>query len=991
MFRPLCLCLVGMLFSVAVRAQDTFVPRAQDAPPGPALTPQQAIAKMKVPDGFSVELVAAEPTIANPVAMTFDERGRIWVTESFEYPRKSAGPGKDRIKVLESTKGDGVYDKMTVFAEGLNIPSGIAVGHGGIWVANSPDLLFYKEGPDGKAIGEPEVVLTGFGRDDTHELPNSLTWGPDGWLYGWNGVFNPSHIRHRGKEFHFTCAIFRIHPKTREFQVWCEGTSNPWGLAFDTEGSAFASACVIDHLWHLVESGYYNRQGGPYPPNTWKLESIVKHRHQKAAYCGVTWYDSDAYPAEYRNKLYMGNIHGGCINADAIERSGASYFATTRNDLLTANDAWFMPVVQKTGPDGCLYVLDWYDRYHCYQDANRDPKGVDREKGRLYRIRYKGVANAGVFDLSKESDAALIARLGSGNGFFRDMAQRVLSERDTPATRSKLEAAIFDATLSRPNRLHALWARVSSGEVGDPLLLKLLAHDDPTFRAWGLRTAGNAGRVSPTVRQAVAASANDTSADVKLQAAIVAGKIADLDPLPIWVAVLSTCGTDRTIPPVVWQNLHPLLASRGNAFLAALEKADLSQPGFGGVIPRTIDLMLSQPKIDVGRVSSLLKLLAGQPKLGSRLLRSTITNVSNRIQTGEIAGEARVALAKAVLPVLAGIGTADLAFDIRVLSAGLGDANAVAALADSAKTASTPAPQRLRAIQTLIGLKTPGLTASAVEILSDPKKTPVAFRGELLDSLGKLEDPLAGTPLLGLFPKLEGELKPRLIEVLTQRADWAKPLLEAVAAKTIAPSAINLNQVRRMATMKDAEVAKAVKAIWGTVREERNPERETLVAEMKVMLRKTPGNATRGIAVFKTLCAQCHKMHGDGMEVGPDITNNGRSDFDQLVANVFDPSQVIGEGYVAWNVVTLKGQRLTGLLAENSPQRVALKIQGGKLETIARADVDEMGPSKVSLMPEGIEKQYKAQELADLFAYLMLDKPPTDPTARLIPGSPKFR
>src|SRR3954452_18222507 len=276
------------------------------------------MARMTGSPGFKVELVASEPDIVNPVAMTFDERGRIWITESLEYPRLEAGPGSDRIKVLEDTDGDGKADKFTIFAEGLNIPSGIAVGYGGVWVANSPDILFLRDTDgDGKA-DKSEVVVTGFGREDTHELPNSLTWGPDGWLYGWNGVFNPAHVVHRGKTFDFTCAIFRIHPQTREFQIWCEGTSNPWGIAFNQDGDAFASACVIDHFWHLTESGYYYRQGGPYPPFTWKLESIVDFNHQKAAYCGVHYFDSPAYPEKYRNTFYMGNIHGNCINVDTV-------------------------------------------------------------------------------------------------------------------------------------------------------------------------------------------------------------------------------------------------------------------------------------------------------------------------------------------------------------------------------------------------------------------------------------------------------------------------------------------------------------------------------------------------------------------------------------------------------------------------------------------------------------------------------------------------
>src|SRR5262245_9727180 len=347
------LLLPAALLTLPLTAQKTKpIPHGQDRPPNEPLSPAEAIARMKVLEGFSVELVASEPDIVNPVAMTFDERGRIWVTESLEYPRFEAGPGRDRIKVLEDTDGDGKIDKVTVFADGLNIPSGIAVGHGGVWVANSPDILFLQDTDgDGKA-DRREVVATGFGRADTHELPNSLTWGPDGWLCGLNGVFNPSRVTsNNGKEYRFTCALFRIHPKTREFQVFCEGTSNPWGVAFDPEGSAFVSACVIDHLWHLVETGYYIRQGGPYPPHTWPIDSIVKHKHQKAAYAGLCYFDSDTYPTQYRDRLYMGNIHGGCINVDVLERDGSTYMAKPAADFLTANDQWFMPVSQKLGPD----------------------------------------------------------------------------------------------------------------------------------------------------------------------------------------------------------------------------------------------------------------------------------------------------------------------------------------------------------------------------------------------------------------------------------------------------------------------------------------------------------------------------------------------------------------------------------------------------------------------------------------------------------------
>lgn len=599
-------------------AEDEFIPRAQDKPPGPALRPDEAIKKMTVPEGFSVELVAAEPDVLNPVAMAIDERGRFWITESFEYPRREPGPGKDRVKVLEDTNGDGRADKVTIFAEGLNIPSGVAVGHGGVWVANAPDILFMQDSDgDGKA-DKQEVIVTGFGREDTHELPNSLTWGPDGYLYGLNGVFNhcdvnyPESSPHFKKDFagwKFTCALFRIHPVTKKFEVFCEGTSNPWGVTFNPEGSAFISACVIDHLWHLTESAYYQRQGGPYPPFTWPQNSIVKHKHQKAAYCGITYLDSDSYPAEYRDKLYMGNIHGGCINVDKVARDGSTYFGTPGEDFLTANDAWFMPVVQKVGPDGSLYVLDWYDRYHCYQDANRDPKGIDRANGRLYRVRYKDTPHTKPFDLSKETDEQLVERLKSDNVYFRETAQRLLQERTynegvtrkpggVNQIREKLVELILARDTPHKTRMHAMFSYVGAGPLGDDDLEPLLNHGNVDVRAWAIRTAGNHPEITYRASLAkIAALADDPSPEVRLQVAIVARKVLGLEPLPLLVKILAGAGDDKMIPHVVWQNLHPLLETQGPEFLKEVKKYDIkASPALSKVMPKATERMLAKKK-----------------------------------------------------------------------------------------------------------------------------------------------------------------------------------------------------------------------------------------------------------------------------------------------------------------------------------------------------------------------------------------------------------
>jgi putative heme-binding domain-containing protein len=970
------------------------IPHGQDELPGPPLTPAEAIKKMKVPEGFTVELVAAEPDIVNPVAMTFDERGRIWITESLEYPRSSAGPGRDRIKVLESTRGDGRYDKISVFADGLNIPSGIAVGYGGVWVANAPDILFLQ---DTKGTGRADrraVVVTGFGRSDTHELPNSLTWGPDGWLYGLNGVFNHSHVKQGGKDFQFTCAMFRIHPRTREFQLFAQGTSNPWGIAWDNEGSGFVSACVIDHLWHLTETGYYQRQGGPYPPHTWVLGSIVKHRHQKAAYCGLHFFDSDAYPPEYRERLYMGNIHGGCINVDVLQRDGSSYLASPAADFLTANDPWFMPVVQKTGPDGCLYILDWYDRYHCYQDARRDPAGIDRERGRLYRIRYKNTPSAGSFDLGRESDDELIARLYSPNVYFRDCTQRLLCERNQPATRTKLERLVLNQQAPRKARMHALWALVGTGSLNPTFHLQLLAHDDAGCRAWGVRAAGNFHAVDGAVRDKIKSLAHDPAGVVQLQVAIAARKVAGIDPMPLLLEVLATAGPDQVISAICWQNLNPLLENGSQQFLRLIEKIDLKRaPNVARFLPRVIERVLGGTSPDAAAAVALIRTVTSDTTVDRGIAGQCLDGMAKKIQSGEITGELLASLRAGLLaqvdPLLAGKPDTPFYLSAALLAASLKDRRAIAIVRNCLTSSQQPEQARLHALGALIAGADASLLTEVAAILRNTKANSARFRGQVLASLGRLDDPKVADMVLVSYAGLEPDLQPRAIELLTQRVTWSKQLLQAISRKEVPATSLNVNHVRNILAGKDAELIKQVKMLWGSVRQDRNPEREKVVNEMRSFLRQNRGDPVAGAQVFKNVCAQCHKIHGEGQDVGPDITVNGRSDFDQLLSNVFDPSLVIGAAYQAVTVATAKGQFITGLVVEDNPQRVVLKLQGGKLETIARADIDQITVSQVSLMPEGLEKQLKPKEIADLFAFLTLDKPPSDPTARRIPGAPK--
>lgn len=1000
--------LVGSLALVclsSVEAQEKFIPRRQSKLPGPPLSPAEAIQKMDVPPGFNVEVVASEPDLVNPVSMTFDDQGRVWVTESLEYPRSSPGKGRDRVKVLEDTNGDGTLDKTTIFADGLNIPSGIAVGFGGVWVANSPDILFLKDTDGDLKADSREVVVTGFGRTDTHELPNSLTWGPDGWLYGLNGVFNHSHVKyppgspHAKKTpqgFKFTCALFRINPRTWEFQVFSEGTSNPWGVAWDPEGSAFLSACVIDHLWHIVESGYYHRQGGPYPPFTWKLGSIVKHKHQMAAYCGIHYFDSDAYPEEFRDHLYMGNIHGGCINVDTLQRKGSSYFAKPRPDFLTANDVWFMPIAQKTGPDGCLYVLDWYDRYHCYQDARRDPKGIDRLHGRLYRVRYKGTPRAKKFNLAKETDEQLIERLKSPNIYYRDIAQRLLSERNDKATNRQLEQLVLADDTNHKTRMHALFALVGTQSLSVEFHLKLLSHDNPSLRAWGVRAAGNSQNLHPLVAARVAELVEDSSPDVQLQVAIAAPKIPKVETIPVLLSVLAHCGEDPVIPPVVWQNLHPLLESQSRPFLRrAIEHKLLGKPAVASLMPRVVDRILALKKPDAESVALLFAALMDDDQSNEKAAEQCLNLLAERVQTRELTGEELKTLKNRLEPQLLAIvkdkPSCPLYLEAVTLLASWGQSDALTICRKVFANRKQPKPNRLRALTAVVSTNQPEILPAVAPVLSDRKNHSVEFREAVLAELGRLQSQRVADIVLAAYPKMETGLQPKAVELLTQRPGWSKQLLEAIGKKKLPPSVLNVNQVRNLVLQGDDELVKAVREHWGVVRTGRDPKREQFVGSMKKLIETKPGNPYQGRVVFNKLCAQCHKIYGEGKEVGPEITSNGRASFEQLLSNVFDPSLVIGADYRPLTVATTEGRLLSGLVVEDSKQRIVLKVQGGKLETIARGDVEEVSKSQTSLMPEGIEKQLKPQEIADLFAFLLLDKPPEDANAKFLPGTPKVQ
>src|SRR6266496_539626 len=425
------------------------------------LAPEAAAKEMTLPPGFQATLFAGEPDVKQPIAFAIDDRGRLWVAEAYTYPiRAKEGEGKDRILIFEDTNGDGKFDKRTVFLAQLNLVSGLEVGFGGVWIGAAPYLMFVpvSDWDNPKTAGEPRILLDGWDyQRDAHETLNTFTWGPDGWLYGCHGVFCPSHVGKPGapesERQWMDAGVWRYHPTRHVFEVFTEGGSNPWGIDFDENGQLFAEMCVIPHFWHLIQGARIGRQGGEhfcinrdeiarngqsrdqrsrkpiYPFVYQDIQQHGDHVHWAGskgphaanarsdavggghAHAGMMCYLGTSWPEEYRDKLFIGNIHGQRLNMDIPERSGSGYVGKHGKDFLNFNDTWSQTLNQLYDQDGSVYIIDWYDKNQCHHTRE---DGHDRSNGRIYKIVYNNQPVTKV-DMQRLSDGELVNLVPSEN------------------------------------------------------------------------------------------------------------------------------------------------------------------------------------------------------------------------------------------------------------------------------------------------------------------------------------------------------------------------------------------------------------------------------------------------------------------------------------------------------------------------------------------------------------------------------------------------
>ncbi|MGB8170357.1 MAG: PVC-type heme-binding CxxCH protein [Chthoniobacteraceae bacterium] len=530
-----------------------------------SVPPAEAAKKMTLPPGFSVQVVAAEPEVVQPVAYTIDDRGRLWVVENTNYP-ECPGTPKDKILIFEDTDGDGRADKRTVFYDKMTFATGINVGFGGVWVGAPPNLLFIpdKNGDD-VPDGEPEKVLDGWGNEDTHETLNDFTWGLDGWLYGTQGVFTNSLVGAPGtekeKRVPINAGVWRYHPVKKKFEVYAEGASNQWGVDWNDYGQGFFEACVIPHMWQCIQGARYHRQSGQhFNKFTYEdIKTIADFEYEKRAYCGAMVYLGGQWPAEFRNTFFFHDIHMNKMRNEKLERSGSGYKAVKNIDFLVSEDHWYRGLSPQYGPDGSVFVNDWYDKVPCHQQR----AFTDRSNGRIYKIVYQGAKPVTV-DLQKSSDAELVEMQLNPNEWYVRHARRILQERGAnESVRSGLSMILLDHP-EETRRLRALWSLHCTSNLTEKLALNALTDRSEWVRAWTIQLVCEDGKPSePLLAEFAKMAVSDPSPVVRLYLASAAQRIEIPKRWPILTALAAHAedAGDHNLPLMLWYAAEPAVGA----------------------------------------------------------------------------------------------------------------------------------------------------------------------------------------------------------------------------------------------------------------------------------------------------------------------------------------------------------------------------------------------------------------------------------------------
>ena len=989
-------------------------------------SPAEAADRMTVLDGFQVDLIASEPQVRQPVAIDLDDRGRVWVLQYLQYPNPAGlkrvtvdrysrttydrvpkppphGPrGADKLTILEDKDGDGVCETSTDFVDGLNLSTGFAFGHGGVFVLQVPYLLFYPDkNHDDIPDGDPKVLLKGFGMEDTSSLANSLIFGPDGWLYGTQGTNLTANIR--GIEFEQ--GVWRYHPVTDRFELFCEGGGNSWGLDFDKQGNLLYSTNHGGYLMHHgVQGAYYEKSfakhGELHNPFAFGYFPHVPHTNFKGGHVTVGGfvYQANGFPSQYRDKYMSVDTLGHAVHFHNIIEDGSTFRTEYGGTFITANDNWFAPSDGTQGPDEAFYFCDWHDQ----RTAHPDPDATwDRSNGRIYRLSHRQTKPTPHVDPNTLPGLDLVSWLTSANNWNVTRARRILAERRDSSVVLALKQLLGSHNVQHARQ--ALWALAGMGEFDQTVPVELTNHADPIIRSWAIRFLGDRATAGYTASQPdtspewekrlleLASSSDNVrvisqlACTAKRLPAEIAIRIADricqrpelmsdrYIPLLVWWAIEEhAIDTQKMILEVFatadgWSN--PFVRDVILGRLMKRYAGDGSSAGFAGAAH-----LLDSAKTADDQHLMLAELDAGLKMLGREKAKGLpLGTVFSDIAVAKIPDSEGQRGLKSTPPELAASVTrlwqpeTEDPLTLRVF-ARLGNDDAYQRVLALATDDTVDTSRRLEMLEILQELAGPACVHAMVQQLGSTND--VTILAATLKIVGRFSSSAITQQLLQLYPQMTDDIRNACRNVLVARPASALAFLNEIDSGRYPPKEVATDQLRILALHEEAEINALVQKHWGRITAGTPDEKLAEIRRLNNDLRAAAGDAARGKVLFGKHCATCHKLSNEGKDIGPDLTRANRGDRMFLLTSLVDPSAQIRKEYLRYIVATTDGRVVIGLLAEETGAHVTLLTEKNERVVVPRDEVEEMQATQVSLMAENILKELKPQEVRDLFQFL---------------------
>ncbi|MFI5459206.1 MAG: PVC-type heme-binding CxxCH protein [Isosphaerales bacterium] len=1000
-------------FSYEESAADipNYLPRRQWGTQGEAIrrmqkpvSPEESRRHLVVPPGFEPRLFAAEPDIYKPLCMAWDHRGRLWIAESVDYPnaKQRDGHGRDRITICEDTNGDGRADSFKIFAEGLNIPTSLLFSNGGVIVLQAPDTLFLKDSDGDGRADVRKVLFSGWGISDTHAGPSNLRWGLDNWVWGIVG-YSAFRGTVGGEATRFGQGLFRFKPDGSKLEFVRSTSNNSWGVGFSEEGLVFGSTAngcpsvylPIPNRYYEAVRGWTSRvlesiaASNRFFPVTDKVRQVDYHGGFTAA-AGHALYTARAYPRHYWNQTaFVAEPTGHLVATFTLERKGSDVVDYNGWNLLASDDEWTAPINAEVGPDGHVWVIDWYNYI---VQHNPTPRGFktgrgsayetplrDKTHGRIYRLVFKEARPSQPPVLDPSDASGLVAALRNDNQLWRMHAQRLLVERGKTDVVPELMKLVRDASVDaiglNVGAIHALWTLHGLGALGDPrseavvAAVGALRHPSAGVRrnaaqvlpsdarsASALLTLGLLRDPDAQVRLAVFLSlANQPPADDVAKALVFVLRDGAVRGDP-WLADAVTAAAARNDLSFLKDLAVRQGDRRAGPEVLAIAARVAEHWARGGPIDQAGILLAALPDGEPAVNEAIVRGLArGWPKDRPALVDRATEEVLKRL-SGELTEGARGHLVR-----LVGLwGNKALT----QLGAEMG-----AMLLTTVRDEKLLESRRIDAARQLVALRASDESTARhlLELIGTQTSSELATG--LIEAVATSESPRLGKALVETLPRLSPVTRAKVLRVMLGRSDWSPSLVEALEQKQARISELALDQKLALASHPNREIAARSKRLLAEGGGLPDPDRQQVLDRLAPLV-KEGGDVARGKTVFVQQCAKCHRHGSEGGQVGPDLSGMAAIPRSELLIHILDPSRSVEGNFVQYTVATIDGHVINGLLASETKTSVELIDADAKRHVVLRQDIDQMAASKKSLMPEGFEKQVSPAQINDLLGFL---------------------